>query len=349
MEWQASFGRLYGDLIKGGLLSVMSAHIALPHYAAQHGVPEGLERYRPASLSRLLNHTLLREELGFNGLVVSDATPMAGLTSQMARAEQVPAVIENGCDIFLFCTDVQADIAHMELGLRSGALSAQRLEDAVTRILGMKAALGLHRKSIDERLKPLEDVRALVARPSHKAAARAVADQSITLVKDTRALLPLNPTTHKRITWIGKPAPGFLPHMPDMPLQALRDGLVARGFTVTDFNPEKPPSPENTDVVLYALPVESSLGKSRIFLDWMKEQPGLMNLMNRYWHEVPTVMISFGHPYYLYDAPRVPCYINAYSSTADSQLAVLERLIGNAAFEGVSPVDAFAGAPEARY
>jgi beta-N-acetylhexosaminidase len=348
-EWQASFGRLYGDLIKGGLLSVMSAHIALPHYAAQHGVPEGLERYRPASLSRLLNHTLLREELGFNGLVVSDATPMAGLTSQMARAEQVPAVIENGCDIFLFCTDVQADIAHMELGLRSGALSAQRLEDAVTRILGMKAALGLHRKSIDERLKPLEDVRALVARPSHKAAARAVADQSITLVKDTRALLPLNPTTHKRITWIGKPAPGFLPHMPDMPLQALRDGLVARGFTVTDFNPEKPPSPENTDVVLYALPVESSLGKSRIFLDWMKEQPGLMNLMNRYWHEVPTVMISFGHPYYLYDAPRVPCYINAYSSTADSQLAVLERLIGNAAFEGVSPVDAFAGAPEARY
>jgi beta-N-acetylhexosaminidase len=274
---------------------------------------------------------------------------MAGLTSQMARAEQVPAVIENGCDVFLFCTDVQADIAHMEQGLRSGALSAQRLEDAVTRILGMKAALGLHRKSIDERLKPLEDVRALVAGPSHKAAARAVADQSITLVKDTRALLPLNLTTHKRITWIGKPAPGFLPHMPDMPLQALRDGLVARGFTISDFNPEKPPSPENTDVVLYALPVESSLGKSRIFLDWMKEQPGLMNLMDRYWHEVPTVMISFGHPYYLYDAPRVPCYINAYSSTADSQLAVLERLIGNAAFEGVSPVDAFAGAPEARY
>lgn len=348
-EWRASFGRLYGNLIKGGLLSVMSAHIALPHYAAQHGVPEGLDRYKPASLSRLLNHTLLREELGFNGLVVSDATPMAGLTSQLARAEQVPAVIENGCDIFLFCTDVQADIGYMEQGLRTGALSEQRLEDAVTRILGMKAALGLHRKSIDERLKPLEEVRALIATPSHKAAARGVADQSITLVKDTNALLPLNPTTHKRITWIGKPAPGFLPHMPDMPLQALRDGLVARGFTLRDFNPEQPPSPDNTDVVLYALPVESSLGKSRIFLDWMKEQPGLSNLMSRYWHELPTVMISFGHPYYLYDAPRTPCYINAYSSTADSQWAVLERLIGNAAFEGVSPVDAFAGAPEARY
>ena len=99
---------------------------------------------------------------------------------------------------------------------------------------------------------------------------------------------------------------------------------------VADVNPEQPPTPTNTDLVLYALPVESSLGKSRIFLDWMKEQPGLMNLMDRYWHDMPTVLISFGHPYYLYDAPRVPCYINAYSSTSDSQVAVLERLPGNA-------------------
>jgi beta-N-acetylhexosaminidase len=349
IEWQATFGRLYRGLIEGGLFSVMSAHIALPYYAAQHGVPEGLARYKPASLSLLLNHTLLREELGFNGLVVSDATPMAGLTSQMARADQVPAVIENGCDVFLFCTDVQADIRHMENGLRSGVLSEQRLEDSVTRILGMKAALGLHRKSVDERLKPLEAVRDLIATPSHKAAARAVADQSVTRVKDTAALLPLDPARHRRITWIGKPAPGFLPHMPDMPLQALRDGLVAQGFTLTDFNPEQSPTPANTDVILYALPVESSLGKSRIYLDWLKEQPGLMNIMERYWHDVPTVMISFGHPYYLYDAPRVPCYINAYSSTEDSQLAVLERLTGNATFQGVSPVDAFAGAPDARY
>ncbi len=348
-EWQATFGRLYGELIKGGLLSVMSAHIALPSYAAQHGVPEGLARYKPAPLSRLLNHSLLREELGFNGLVVSDATPMAGLTSQMARSEQVPAVIENGCDVFLFCTDVQADIAHMQEGLRSGALSEQRLEDAVTRILGMKAALGLHWKSIAERLKPIDEIRALIATPSHKAAARAVADQSVTLVKDTTSLLPLNPARHKRVCWIGKPAPGFLPHMPDMPLQALRDGLVASGFVVSDFNPEQPPTAANTDLVLYALPIESSLGKSRIFLDWMKEQPGLMNLMERYWHDMPTVMISFGHPYFLYDAPRVPCYINAYSSTSDSQLAVLDRLTGNAPFDGVSPVDAFAGAPDARF
>jgi beta-N-acetylhexosaminidase len=348
-EWQESFGRLYRELIGGGLLSVMSAHIAFPAYAAEHGIPESLARYAPASLSKLLNQTLLREEFGFNGLIVSDATPMAGLTSQMARAEQVPAVIEAGCDVFLFCTDVQSDIAHMEQGLRTKALSEQRLEDAVTRILGLKAALGLHRKTIAQRLRPLDELRTLLATPSHAAAAQDVADHSVTLVKDTRNILPLNPASHRRITWIGRPAPGFLPHMPDTPLQALRDGLIARGFAVSDFNPDAPPTPANTDLVLYALPVESSLGKSHIYLDWLREQPGLMNIMSRYWHDMPTVMVSFGHPYYLADAPRVPCYINAFSSTAASQHAVLERMTGNAPFTGVSPIDPFAGAPDARY
>jgi beta-N-acetylhexosaminidase len=348
-EWQNTFGKLYAGLIKSGILSIMSAHIALPAFARKHRVPDGLARYAPASLSSLLNQKLLREEMGFNGLIVSDATPMAGLTAVSSRAEHVPEVIENGCDIFLFCTNVQQDIAYMEQGLKSGALSEQRLEDAVTRILGMKAALGLHTKSLSDRLKPLDELREMVANPVHAAASQAIADKSVTLVKDTKNLLPLNPAKHKRITWIGRPMPGFLPGMPQTPMQALRDGLVNRGFDVNDFDPQNPPTPQSTDCVLYVLPVESSLGKSRIFLDWMNEQPGLMNLMNRYWHDLPTVIISFGHPYYLYDAPRAPCLINAYSSTAESQIAVLERLTGNAPFEGVSPVDPFKGAPDSRY
>jgi beta-N-acetylhexosaminidase len=348
-KWQKNFGKLYADLIKGGLFSVMSAHIALPAYAAQHGVPEGLARYQPATLSHLLNQKLLREEMGFNGLIVSDATPMAGLTAVSSRAEHVPKVIASGCDIFLFAANVQQDIAYMEQGLRDGVLTEQRLEDAVTRILGMKAALGLHKKSIADRLKPLDEIRAMVNNPKHAAASQAVADKSVTLVKDTKNLLPISTAKHKRITWIGRPSPGFLPGMPDTHMQALRDGLAARGFIVSDFDGQNPPTPDNTDCLIYVLPTESSLGKSRIFIDWLKEQPGLMNVMSRYWNDIPTAMISFGHPYYLYDAPRVPCYINAYSSTAESQRAVLERLIGNAAFEGASPIDPFMGAPDARY
>ena len=71
--------------------------------------------------------------------------------------------------------------------------------------------------------------------------------------------------------------------------------------------------------------------------------------MQRYWDEVPCLMISFGHPYYLRETPRVPAYINAYSTTAASQFAAVERMLGEKPFEGTSPVDAFAGAPDAKY
>jgi beta-N-acetylhexosaminidase len=347
-EWHKSFGHIYKTLIDGGLLSVMSAHIALPEYVKTKGA-EGLELYRPASISKYLNLDLLRGELGFNGLIFSDATVMAGLGSFDSRARIVPQVIENGCDVFLFSENEEQDIAHMENGLRSGALSEQRLHDAVTRILGMKAALGLHQKTLDQRILPLEQVKAIVQSPEHTELSRKVADQSITLVKDTGNFLPLNPTRHKRICWISNGAPGFLPGMLTRPMDTFRSTLEQRGFIVTDFNPDAPPTPDNADVVLYVLAEESSLGKSRIVLPWKTLQPGMQNLMSRYWHEVPTVMVSFGHTYYLQDAPRVPVYINAYSTVPDAQLAVAERLTGNRGFSGVSPVDAFAGAPDARF
>ncbi len=258
-EWTKTFGRIYRELVNDGILSVMSAHISLPAYAAKHGVPDTLDRYRPASMSKLLNNTLLRQELGFNGLIVSDATPMAGLTSFTSRAEQVPGVIESGCDMFLFCTNVEADFKFMEEGLKSGALSEQRLEDAITRVLGMKAALGLHRKSISERIKPLEEIRAMVNNPAHAAASQKVADQSVSLVKDVRNILPLNPAKHRRITWIGRPAPGFLPGMPETQMQVLRDGLARRGFEVRDFDAQDPPTPSQ-----YRLP--ALCAANRIFI-----------------------------------------------------------------------------------
>ncbi|MDF2981152.1 MAG: beta-hexosaminidase, partial [Devosia sp.] len=75
--WEASFGRLYRGAIAAGALSVMSAHIALPAFVRALDPDAGLEAFRPASVSRLLNEELLRNRLGFNGLIVSDATPMA--------------------------------------------------------------------------------------------------------------------------------------------------------------------------------------------------------------------------------------------------------------------------------
>jgi beta-N-acetylhexosaminidase len=71
--------------------------------------------------------------------------------------------------------------------------------------------------------------------------------------------------------------------------------------------------------------------------------------MRRHWHDIPTLMISFGYPYMLYDAPRVPTYINAYSTTETMQGAVVEALVGNVPWKRHSPVDPFCGLEDARY
>ena len=84
-EWEATFGRLYRAAIEAGVMSVMSAHIAFPAFVRSLEPEAGLEAFRPASVSRLLNVELLRRRLGFNGLIVSDATPMAGFGAWASR------------------------------------------------------------------------------------------------------------------------------------------------------------------------------------------------------------------------------------------------------------------------
>ncbi len=348
-EWHKIFGTLYKGLIDQGLFTVMSAHIALPAYAALKGVAESLERYRPASTSKILNLDLLRGELGFNGLIVSDATPMAGLTGFSSREEHVPQVIENGCDVFLFCFDEEKEYQFMLKGLREKRLSEQRLEDAVTRILGLKAALGLHKKSVDQRIAPLADVREIVKSKAHLALAQQAAGKSITLVKNTKSIVPLSPTKHKRIVMVDRGAPGLFPGMPLKPMAAFSSELERRGFALSKFDPKNPPTPETCDLLIYVFAVESSLGLSHIHVDWLVEHQGLDTGMARYWHDVPTLVVSFGHAYYLRDMPRVPTYVNAYSTTVAAQVAAVERIMGEKPFEGSSPVDAFAGAPDAKY
>ena len=348
-EWEKIFGRIYRAMFGAGVMTVMSGHIALPSWAAKCGVADGLERYRPASVSKFLNIDLLRKHLGFSGLVVSDATPMGGFGSWDGREAMVPEVIDSGCDVFLFSENAAQDIQFMMNGLLSGKLSEQRLEDAVTRILGLKAALGLHRKSLDERIPPLDIAKGLANSSGHRAIAKRAAERSITLVKDSNHTLPVNPARHKRVTLINRGSPSFIPGVPRKPMTIIVKGLEARGFVTREFDPSNLPSKENTDLLIYVFAVESSLVLSRIFIDWSLEHPQFPASMQRYWNDVPTIMISFGHPYFLFDAPRVPTYINAYSTIESAQEALVQRLVGEATFTGVSPVDAFAGAPDAKY
>ena len=344
-DWRKTFGKLYGGLIDQGVLSVMSAHIALPAYMKGK---RGLELLRPASINKHLNLKLLRKDMGFEGLIISDATPMAGLTSYSAREEQVPEVIENGCDMFLFSPNPEADLKFMLKGLKEKRLSEKRLEESVTRILALKAALGLHKMSLDQRIKPLAEVREIVKSKKHLDIASQAAEKSITLVKDVKMLLPLSPSKYKRVTIIDSGAPNMFGG-PRKEMKVFADELRGRGFELTHFDPTNLPSKDNTDLLLYVLSTESSLGLSHIHMDWLAEHKGFKHGMARFWHDVPTLMISFGHAYYLRDAPRVPAYVNAYSTGEAVQRAAAQALCSNAKMKGKSPVDAFAGAPDSRY
>ena len=144
-EWEASFGQLYRKAIAAGVLSVMSAHIALPAFVRALDPDAGAEAYRPASLSRILNEDLLRRELGFNGLIVSDATPMAGLGDWGPRDQVLPEVVIAGCDVILFSDDPNGDLMRLVKAVADGRLSQERVDEAVTRVLALKAALGLHK------------------------------------------------------------------------------------------------------------------------------------------------------------------------------------------------------------
>ena len=347
-DWEASFGRLYRSLIADGALSVMSAHIAMPAWAERFGA-SGLERFRPASISRPLNEGLLRETLGFNGLIVSDATTMAGLGSWGPRDTVIPEVVANGCDMVLFSFEPEADVARLARALDDGRLPLARVDAAVTRVLALKAALGLHRKTIDELLPPLEQARKTIRSAAHQATAARAAQASITLVKDAHGLLPLNPKRHRRIVMVADETRAGFVNQPSPRELELAGLLAERGFEVRRHDPHRPPTSQDTDLLLYVFAQESVYTQSNIFLDWRRVTGSADAAMRRHWHELPCLLVSFGHPYYLFDAPRMPCVVNAYSAIEPVQQALVDCLLGDEPFIGVSPVDATCGVPDAAY
>ena len=335
-EWHDTFGKLYQTCIDAGALSVMSAHIAFPACLETFGI-SGAEQFRPASISRHLNIDLLRGELGFNGVITSDASEMAGISSFVPAPQSKVELLKGGCDMILMSSNPDAEIAAVEAAISTGELDQDELDTSVLRLLGLKARLGLHQPA----------PRLPVDYKANRAAIAKVMPKAPTLVKDTQGLLPLDITKHKRVTilstgivepLLGKSLPFILPDL-------LRD----EGFEVTMQEHGQPIETDKADLVLYLLGEETLLTRGHIFLDWAKLTGSFRLAMQRTWHDVPTAMISFGYPYFLYGVPRMPTFINAYATMDDMQRAVVDLLLGRHEWNRTSPIDPFAGAADARY
>jgi beta-N-acetylhexosaminidase len=346
-EWDATYGAAYKASIDAGAMTVMVGHIMQPAYSRALRPELADEDMLPATLSPELMGDLLRGKLGFNGLVVTDATTMAGFTIPMPRSKAVPTSIAAGADVFLFTRNLEEDFGFMMEGVNDGTITPDRLDSAVARILGLKAALKLHepRPALT-----LEVARAVVGSEEHQAWAKECADKAITLVKEEPGVLPLTPERYKRILYIPiESAQGVAYSVRAGACAAVRDKLVAEGFEVEDFVPKSffEGSIEKTsdfidsyDAIVYVANLSTKSNQTQVRIEW--RQPMGADCPH-YSASIPTIFVSVENPYHLIDIPRVKTFINTYNSSDNVLDAVVEKLLGRSTFKGQSPVDAFCG------
>jgi beta-N-acetylhexosaminidase len=374
-EWDETFGKVYSGLFEAGLPSIMAGHISLPSYV-RHFNPDATlqEAMMPATLSKYILTDLLRDKMGFNGLVVTDASHMVALTGAMKRKDMVPAAIAAGNDLFLFFNDPDEDFRWMMEGYKNGVITEERLNEALTRILGIKASLGLHKKDKKEILPPKEEAMARIGLEENKKPAIEVADKAITLVKNNQDIFPISVENHKRVLLVDVKGTegGFgklIGSSGTSALEIMKGMLEEEGFEVTIWEsptekimnlPEeemkkaigkvyaqKRPISDLTDNYDLVINIASVNPNTDQRIQWpaSKGTPDIPFYVN----EIPTIFVSVQCPFHLADVPQVKTYINAYDNKDYTIKALVDKMMGRSKFVGVSPVDAFCGFEDTKF
>jgi beta-N-acetylhexosaminidase len=365
-EWNRTYGHVYREMIAHGVQSIMVGHIGAPEVSRHFrpGLPDA--GILPATLSPELLQDLLRGELGFNGLVLTDASQMVGLTQAMKRKDLVPATIAAGCDMFLFFRNPAEDFQYMLDGYKSGVITEQRLHDALRRILGLKASLGLHLKSADQLVPPAEAL-AVIGSQAHRAIAAEIADKTVTLVKDTAGNLPITPGTHPRIRLYGiSGGADFTRADPLAYLDVVKEELEAAGFEVFLYRTaEQREAAGETGVNFMSVISEEATGdyaekydaafvfanvkgfaqEAAIRIKWSSPMAAEIPW---YVTEVPTVFVSLNQPNHLIDVPMVKTAIHAHAGTREAIRAAVEKIQGKSAFQGTFNENVFCGSFDTR-
>lgn len=328
-EWWSTFGRVYKRAIAAGARTIMAGHIRQPALDSER---------LPATLSPALLH-LLRDSLGFNGMIVSDNSAMTGLTSLLPRRQGLVGMLNAGIDMVLGNLDVVEDFRHLCDAMSGGEVPLERVDDAVRRILAVKASIGLHagvRREGAPDTAEEDDWR------------RDIAARSVTLVKDTQSLLPLSADRHRRcLVYVIGDEPTFYDPAPALHPRFVA-GLEARGLEVevrmvpgnTTTPAEAEHLHEHFDVCIYFSALRFVGNSNTLRVQWSPWQGWDAP---RHVATLPTALVSVADPYQLRDMPMIKTAINGYTPTVAVVDAALAILFGEAPALGVSPVDPFAG------
>ena len=351
-EWDNTYGKIYQSCIDAGALTCMIGHIMQPAYTRKFSPGIRDEEILPASLSKELMTGLLRGQLGFEGLIVTDATTMAGFTIPMPREKAVPLSIAAGADMFLFSKNMQEDIEFMHKGVKEGVISAERLQEALTRILALKAALKLRQK---KELPTIEETISILSSNEHKAWAAKCADEGITLVKEEPGVLPISPSKGNRVLLFPiESEQGFAYSVKVGVCEDFKRRLEKEGFNVEVFEAGKgeegrlAPTSDyigKYDYIFYFANMATKSNQTCVRIEWA--MPMGANCCH-YVSSIPTIFISVENPYHLLDIPRVRTFINCYNSNDFVMEALLDKLMGRSEFKGINPVDPFCGKWDAR-
>ena len=347
-DWDKTYGYIYKNCIDDGVKTVMVGHIMQPEYSKFLNPLLKDEEILPGLISKELLNDLLRKKLGFNGLIITDSTTMAGMTTVMKRCDAVPLTIAAGCDMFLFTKNLEEDFKFMKDGVKNGVISKERLDEAITRILALKASLKLHKK---DNLPNFENIKKFINSKKHYDIAKEIASRSITLVKEEEGVLPLNVNKYKKILVYKKEGEssavggGTTSGACDKFVEMLKK----EGFYVDVFKPTggwegmaKPISDytNNYDLIVYLVSLATKSNQTVVRIEWAEPMGADVPTLIK---EIPTIMISLENPYHLLDAPRIKTYINTYGGTDIVLNELLNKLLGKDKFIGVSPVDPFCG------
>lgn len=367
--WEKSFGKVYRELIEEDQVdAVMVGHIAMPAYERKYNPAIKDSEILPATLSEGLLKNLLRGELGFNGVIVTDATHMGGFTSAMPRREQVPRAIAAGCDMFLFFNDIEEDFRYMLEGYKTGVITKERLNEAVTRILALKAKLKLHKKKQAGTLVPKKDGLDVIGCVKHKRMAKEAARKSITLVKDTLGQLPVSPDTHKRAYVIVVSNPPITRGNKEDPVkEMIRGKMEALGYEVAMHESYYDLALKNgtgKDTLLKSVLIGSTEEFKRkydvVFTFINVSGYGQTNNVRMglsvkhsteypwYIREVPSIFVSLNYTNHLIDIPMAKMFINAYAPTETVVECLLRKISGEEPFEGHYEEEVFCGRWDAR-
>lgn len=354
-EWMESYGQIYRSLIEGGIPAVMIAHILQPAWERRLDPGISDDRLRPASSSKILIDGLLRDTLHFNGLTITDATPMIGYNAALPREELLPTTINAGIDMILFNKNIDEDYSFIRQAIEDGTLPMERVNEAVTRILATKLAQNVMDSKGNLLKKEPETIN--LKSEEHEACADRIAKKAVTLVKDRDGILPVTPEKYPRIRLyvLGDSDDGGFKEGGHV-TQEFKKRLEAEGFSVSLFDRGNLDFHEvfeegvcdmkdKFDLALYVANVETASNQTTTRLDWIHlmaaDAPWFMK-------SIPTIFISTANPYHLFDIPNVSTYINAYTGNRATIDAVMRKLTGREPFEGISPVDPFCGHFETR-